>query len=448
MQYQPHPTPDNADEACLARLLRNHPQEEPVPGELRERIRAGLLRQAQAGRALLPPPAHGKRPVMKYIKIFLPAAAALLALAIFLGRSLSGPPAPVWADVVQNLEKIVSQKYLLLSTLRAPDGEIKLRGASRLYFRYPGCMRHDINQDPLGEDYQVFKTDEFDSLTGVVFSSLLKPDRIIHTVIEVRKKSGSRMITHYQDSGEPWPGKEDGGLYFDLRLLARASVRGIGSRMIGGIRAEGFACSVTDLPGNLFRGYENAPGRLWVSSRTALPVEAEFEIPVDEGVVTERFVDIVWNEPLPDELFLVDSHREYIKETFEFTEARRMFRNRCPRPGLDFRLLSTDGRLLASAGDVLAIESGTQIIDPPSSSLRLNIRLTDEARQRVKQYGNYPLQLMLDGRKLGANRVSGYNRHLLNIEIEQMNISLEEFEKTCLIPGPSGGASDQRPLLK
>lgn len=89
-----------------------------------------------------------------------------------------------------------------------------------------------------------------------------------------------------------------------------------------------------------------------------------------------------------------------------------------------------------------------QKVDPSSSSLRLNIRLTDEAFQRLNQDENHRMLLMLNGRKLEAKRVKGYDRRLVNFEIERMNISPEEFEKTCLIPGPPGGGSDQRPFLK
>lgn len=422
-------------ESCLKQLLRSHPPVQCMPEAVRARISSDLAVQSTN---LGEPYCHRfflNQRNWREPKFLIPVAAALLVLVAYLSWLNRSPNMVVWADVLKDLQKVKSMKCLHLSTTISPRGVLQT-SASYGYFRYPECWRLDFFREPPPDNLNSFDIKDFGKLIDKIATVWKTPDQSVASIIYVREKRGIRTIEHYVDSGKGWPKQnisED--VYRDLLAVASCPAHRFETRTLDGVQVDGFELSASTIPWKSeFTRHLNGVCRVWISTKTMLPIEVEFEFESDGEHILERWKHITWNEPIPDNVFLSTSFQDLTITEAHNRIYRRMFDKNRLKPGIVFLVISEEGKKMVSSDDVLNVDRGVAIYKESSKNpeyVWICFQLDKEAYQRLGLNEN--LDITFDGHKLTEVRGNPrWERSELTVDIKSLGLTIEQFEKTYL----------------
>jgi hypothetical protein len=432
-----HENRDDRLDENVAKLLSRTPPERVLPQEAKQRILSALIARTDTLGTAQAESTRGatiwNRPVS-----WVAAAAALFAIALWILRPGGMRSSPAWADVARHFAEV--RTVIVWATIEAtPPAAGTQVTRARLLQKDPGLSRTEIfsNALPAPRPGDTVAEESIESI--VIMSRSAERSTLDHLFPGERR--AQRTTLHSSGSGsrerEKMPRDLVAESWARLRGLAQDRTRVVGERKIGGVRAIGFAASMSELLGKGPLPVPEGTVRVWAALETALPLEVEVEFSDPGGTAYHTtYAPIEWNPTLPDELFRVpdlDGWQVMAEEIRQVWFSRTSFQD-----GVTLEIGPADGPPVMTERDVAAVLFARTILPLGAEAPRMSIFLspTLDGALRIRSYTQEHLgdSLIVDFNEevRFEIRIGGVMSREIQIDLTALGLTPEEFEERYL----------------
>ena len=350
------------------------------------------------------------------------AVAALIAFGVFLIMTIPDSSGVAWADVVKQIRSLRTMQCVSTVEVKgqgANDNLFDVDVQSNVYLKDPGLSRIEIMGTSTAVSDVVIRKQTENGNVRIVY----KPNgpRTYHRQIINKKADGSEI-----DSAavRMW------GL---IEKLTSDQTRKEHTEQIAGVDTVVFSASLEDVfPQCPYTGLT----KVWVNSKTAVPLRVQSTFKDNAGVVRRLTLDnIQWDIPLPDDLFdAPDGWQAIEHETHKETIP---LKGKQLRKDVKITFSSEDGRTIVTEADIKSLTAANLVVAPDRRDIRLTVVLKKDARQRVKTYTTEhvgeKILIEFDGRyKYEPMIMSSIDSPVMMIMLPSTDMTLTEFEEKYL----------------